>query len=150
MLGIHGETSLATTARRNLQRAPSPFGSSRYLFGTLWCPGIHQLRKEEKLATLLRGSGARIPVPLPIPSSMANKGQPQNTSPAASSGGASGGGITPEAVEAMFKQLGNQIDELTKHAVKTDEELAHLNKACLLYTSPSPRDLSTSRMPSSA
>ena len=25
-----------------------------------------------------------------------------------------------------------------------------LNKACLLYTSPSPRDLSTSRMPSSA
>ena len=24
------------------------------------------------------------------------------------------------------------------------------NKACLLYTSPSPRDLSTSRMPSSA
>ena len=26
----------------------------------------------------------------------------------------------------------------------------HLVKACLLYTSPSPRDLSTSRMPSSA
>ena len=25
-----------------------------------------------------------------------------------------------------------------------------INKACLLYTSPSPRDLSTSRMPSSA
>ena len=25
-----------------------------------------------------------------------------------------------------------------------------LNEACLLYTSPSPRDLSTSRMPSSA
>ena len=25
-----------------------------------------------------------------------------------------------------------------------------VNKACLLYTSPSPRDLSTSRMPSSA
>ena len=28
--------------------------------------------------------------------------------------------------------------------------LAKLAKACLLYTSPSPRDLSTSRMPSSA
>ena len=26
----------------------------------------------------------------------------------------------------------------------------HVEKACLLYTSPSPRDLSTSRMPSSA
>ena len=26
----------------------------------------------------------------------------------------------------------------------------NLNKGCLLYTSPSPRDLSTSRMPSSA
>ena len=29
-------------------------------------------------------------------------------------------------------------------------ELVNYNKACLLYTSPSPRDLSTSRMPSSA
>ena len=28
--------------------------------------------------------------------------------------------------------------------------LLETNKACLLYTSPSPRDLSTSRMPSSA
>ena len=28
--------------------------------------------------------------------------------------------------------------------------LAPLDKGCLLYTSPSPRDLSTSRMPSSA
>ena len=27
---------------------------------------------------------------------------------------------------------------------------SHRNKNCLLYTSPSPRDLSTSRMPSSA
>ena len=30
------------------------------------------------------------------------------------------------------------------------EKLAELVSACLLYTSPSPRDLSTSRMPSSA
>ena len=29
-------------------------------------------------------------------------------------------------------------------------DAALLNGACLLYTSPSPRDLSTSRMPSSA
>ena len=31
-----------------------------------------------------------------------------------------------------------------------EERRAELEKACLLYTSPSPRDLSTSRMPSSA
>ena len=33
---------------------------------------------------------------------------------------------------------------------KNFEELKRETKACLLYTSPSPRDLSTSRMPSSA
>ena len=32
----------------------------------------------------------------------------------------------------------------------TDRELAHLFPACLLYTSPSPRDRTRSRMPSSA
>ena len=30
------------------------------------------------------------------------------------------------------------------------ELMAEVDKVCLLYTSPSPRDLSTSRMPSSA
>ena len=34
--------------------------------------------------------------------------------------------------------------------IDTDEEASILVKTCLLYTSPSPRDLSTSRMPSSA
>jgi len=38
---------------------------------------------------------------------------------------------------------GNENDQECKFVV-TD------NKICLLYTSPSPRDLSTSRMPSSA
>ena len=33
---------------------------------------------------------------------------------------------------------------------ETSDELTGAVKACLLYTSPSPRDLSTSRMPSSA
>ena len=33
---------------------------------------------------------------------------------------------------------------------KVLEEINELIEACLLYTSPSPRDLSTSRMPSSA
>ena len=35
-------------------------------------------------------------------------------------------------------------------AVKLAEESLLKSQACLLYTSPSPRDLSTSRMPSSA
>ena len=34
--------------------------------------------------------------------------------------------------------------------MKDSEDDADFLKACLLYTSPSPRDLSTSRMPSSA
>ena len=42
---------------------------------------------------------------------------------------------------------GRQLDEA--HAVTTHAALGDLH-TCLLYTSPSPRDLSTSRMPSSA
>ena len=34
--------------------------------------------------------------------------------------------------------------------VLDDNKIKSLNYSCLLYTSPSPRDLSTSRMPSSA
>ena len=34
--------------------------------------------------------------------------------------------------------------------IETDKGITGWGEACLLYTSPSPRDLSTSRMPSSA
>ena len=34
--------------------------------------------------------------------------------------------------------------------IRPQQKRAKQHKACLLYTSPSPRDLSTSRMPSSA
>ena len=43
--------------------------------------------------------------------------------------------------------------KITRHyfeQAKNSTSLQQLIKACLLYTSPSPRDLSTSRMPSSA
>ena len=40
------------------------------------------------------------------------------------------------------------VDHFKK--IKMDELLTMSRKTCLLYTSPSPRDLSTSRMPSSA
>ena len=42
-----------------------------------------------------------------------------------------------------FQEVASQLYQVT------NEELQDLN-TCLLYTSPSPRDLSTSRMPSSA
>mgnify|MGYP003314023870 CR=1 FL=1 len=35
-------------------------------------------------------------------------------------------------------------------AVDSQDRIFAYNRSCLLYTSPSPRDLSTSRMPSSA
>ena len=41
----------------------------------------------------------------------------------------------------------NLCAKCTKHREKQSK---HTIEACLLYTSPSPRDLSTSRMPSSA
>ena len=56
-------------------------------------------------------------------------------------------------------QIAFDLDEVPVGAVITCEDqiiarthnyMEHLNDACLLYTSPSPRDLSTSRMPSSA
>ena len=44
---------------------------------------------------------------------------------------------------------GNALFELAVEENKMDALLSEV-QTCLLYTSPSPRDLSTSRMPSSA
>ena len=40
-----------------------------------------------------------------------------------------------------------EVDSTNQQSI---DKLVSLTKCCLLYTSPSPRDLSTSRMPSSA
>ena len=40
--------------------------------------------------------------------------------------------------------------QLEQHGLEWDGEVCFQSTRCLLYTSPSPRDLSTSRMPSSA
>ena len=48
-------------------------------------------------------------------------------------------GMAPEAAYVAL------CEKITQAKINIEE-----NKACLLYTSPSPRDLSTSRMPSSA
>ena len=42
------------------------------------------------------------------------------------------------------------VDAVIVEAIDEIEELREQVNICLLYTSPSPRDLSTSRMPSSA
>ena len=48
--------------------------------------------------------------------------------------------ITSEIIKKLLKKIKNQNIEV----------LPLVGNGCLLYTSPSPRDLSTSRMPSSA
>ena len=45
--------------------------------------------------------------------------------------------------------LETQNNRIT-YRVKFEQSIKHTAYICLLYTSPSPRDLSTSRMPSSA
>ena len=60
---------------------------------------------------------------------------------------------------AKLKKAQDAITAMRPYAAKLTELLQNLSgaqdnespyKTCLLYTSPSPRDLSTSRMPSSA
>jgi len=56
----------------------------------------------------------------------------------------------------IAEQLGVDVEKVTPEASFTEDlqadslDLVELIMACLLYTSPSPRDLSTSRLPSSA
>ena len=51
-------------------------------------------------------------------------------------------------MSAWFKRTDKGIQTPTEEKKDTPKGLWY--KTCLLYTSPSPRDLSTSRMPSSA
>ena len=50
----------------------------------------------------------------------------------------------------VSRSVGKASPEERPAILANAKELAEQVKACLLYTSPSPRDLSTSRMPSSA
>ena len=59
--------------------------------------------------------------------------------------------VIREHLNSTFKKLlidrKDQFDEIKNYVSTTSPEISDI---CLLYTSPSPRDLSTSRMPSSA
>ena len=63
--------------------------------------------------------------------------------------------MTELALPKIDKDTISRKDQIVSHLKKftKDENILSENeeiKPCLLYTSPSPRDLSTSRMPSSA
>ena len=67
--------------------------------------------------------------------------------------------ISASQVKELREMTGVGMMECKKALVETDGDLEkalelflnlHQFQLCLLYTSPSPRDLSTSRMPSSA
>ena len=47
-------------------------------------------------------------------------------------------------------QIARELGDVTRNAVIGKVHRLGLAGSCLLYTSPSPRDVSTSRMPSSA
>ena len=51
--------------------------------------------------------------------------------------------------ESMFELFAHNQERMAA-LESTDKQLSEQTIDCLLYTSPSPRDLSTSRMPSSA
>ena len=60
---------------------------------------------------------------------------------------------TPEGLKAIENGTLDYFDTEMYANFNTEvleEYLEEKNRGCLLYTSPSPRDLSTSRMPSSA
>ena len=64
------------------------------------------------------------------------------------------------AFEEQYTELFTAVDEISERirakgalapgGLSRLAEMAGIEEICLLYTSPSPRDLSTSRMPSSA
>ena len=62
-----------------------------------------------------------------------------------------GGSFTLVTMQGYMVRLdGGDADAIGKEPQKGPSDEDAKNKTCLLYTSPSPRDLSTSRMPSSA
>ena len=58
--------------------------------------------------------------------------------------------INPRELFTLNESLKNIKPLKNEFKKTTSDDLNSLFKSCLLYTSPSPRDLSTSRMPSSA
>ena len=60
------------------------------------------------------------------------------------------GGAKNTLIEEFQRQLHITTDEFDKHRNEVTAQLQAQHEDCLLYTSPSPRDATLSRMPSSA
>ena len=60
------------------------------------------------------------------------------------------GTIRAQIVDLQGNAVGGQVSDNDWRLIVDNEQLLFQHYDCLLYTSPSPRDLSTSRMPSSA
>ena len=58
--------------------------------------------------------------------------------------------LPKKATEEKFNELHNLVTEDFLQRVRSGQATTQDLKACLLYTSPSPRDQRGSRMPSSA
>ena len=58
-------------------------------------------------------------------------------------------GIIEAALKKVVEPMGHEVVNYGMYAADDAAQLTYV-QCCLLYTSPSPRDLSTSRMPSSA
>ena len=60
--------------------------------------------------------------------------------------------VAPHQGQSGFRLLSDSAEAFTARAelIRNAQSSLDLQYYCLLYTSPSPRDLSTSRMPSSA
>ena len=58
--------------------------------------------------------------------------------------------INAEIAETAVVDNHADVATLASAAMLVEVNISHWIGSCLLYTSPSPRDLSTSRMPSSA
>ena len=60
-------------------------------------------------------------------------------------------GVLYQDLEAVFGQVSEKMTEYISKKLNLDLKVAkELQRSCLLYTSPSPRDRTRSRMPSSA
>ena len=63
-------------------------------------------------------------------------------------------GNSLDADDHLYSQVSGQYDDLFRYASsnspKTHDLKLNIYRSCLLYTSPSPRDRTRSRMPSSA
>ena len=127
------EISVPLAMSTNLQKKFIPKNPKELFPGQIW----GQDRPEKNSAQCLIRSGE---IPSPRQTSIDNT----NDCLVNSERGALVRGSDPPSGHSVHTTTGDRWRAPARRLI------THLGAACLLYTSPSPRDLSTSRMPSSA